>query len=128
MRMKHIYAGAVGIFLWLAGRSALAIDLNQQGTLPGVTPGSTLAPTTFLDPLFALLALLTGPVAVSLTIGGMLIAGATLIFARNEMSEFVKTTFSVVLVGCVLVFSVNIVTALFGVTVEPSELLAALPA
>ena len=82
----------------------------------------------FLGPLNNIIDIITGPIAVGLTVIGMVVAGGAMIFGRNEMNDFLKGVFNVVMVGALLVFSVNVVTLVFGAPYDPGLTLAYLEA
>jgi len=65
-------------------------------------------------PLTIIVASITGPVAFAISILGLVAAGAMLIFG-GEISHFLKSIITLVLVISLLVFATGILTNLFGI-------------
>lgn len=65
-------------------------------------------------PLVTIVTSVTGPVAFSISILGLVAAGAMLIFG-GEISHFLKSMITLVLVISLLVFATGILTSLFGI-------------
>ena len=65
------------------------------------------------DPLTELRDSLTGPVAIVIVLIAMLVAGATLIFARVDFSEFAQRMIYIVLVFTVIALSAQLLENMF---------------
>lgn len=75
-------------------------------------------------PLTLIRTSLTGPVAFAIVFIAMIVAGATLIFARNDLSEFAQRIIYIVLVFCVIALPTQLLTTLFSpATTTPSGLI-----
>jgi type IV secretory pathway VirB2 component (pilin) len=89
------------LFLLLASQIALAGG-GGGGGLPWETPLSRVATS------------LTGPVALSVSLIALMVAGGTLVFG-GELSEFARRSCVAVLAIAFLVLGAGFMTSLFGV-------------
>ena len=94
-------ATTVMLFVILAAQVALAGG-GGGGGLPWETPLSRVATS------------LTGPVALSISLIALMVAGGTLVFG-GELSEFARRSCVAVLAIAILVLGVGFMTSLFGV-------------
>ncbi len=58
----------------------------------------------------------TGPVAFGISVLGVVAAGISLIFNNNDMSGFVKMLAGLALIISLIVFAVNLLSSVFGVS------------
>ena len=91
----------VAPLLLMMGRSAWAGG-GGGGGLPWETPLNTVAQS------------LTGPVALSISLIALMVAGGTLVFG-GELSEFARRSCVAVLAIAFLVLGAGFMTSLFGV-------------
>jgi len=91
----------VARLLLMMGRSAWAGG-GGGGGLPWETPLNTVAQS------------LTGPVALSISLIALMVAGGTLVFG-GELSEFARRSCVAVLAIAFLVLGAGFMTSLFGV-------------
>src|SRR5512133_1002442 len=89
------------LLLLMMGRSAWAGG-GGGGGLPWETPLNTVAQS------------LTGPVALSISLIALMVAGGTLVFG-GELSEFARRSCVAVLAIAFLVLGAGFMTSLFGV-------------
>lgn len=68
------------------------------------------------SPLEKIVNSITGPVAFGVSVMGIVAAGAGLIFGNNDMSGFIKILVGIVMVIAFIVFAVNILSSVFGVS------------
>ena len=94
-------AMTVMLFVILAAQVALAGG-GGDGGLPWETPLSRVATS------------LTGPVALSISLIALMVAGGTLVFG-GELSEFARRSCVAVLAIAFLVLGAGFMTSLFGV-------------
>jgi type IV secretory pathway VirB2 component (pilin) len=94
----------------------LLMSLSQHG-FSAETEGGGLPYEAWLDKLRKSI---TGPVAFSLSVIGIVIAGVALIFG-GEIGGFFKTMIFVVLVMSMIVSAQNMVTTFFGTGAELSQ-------
>ena len=95
-------AMTVMLFVILAAQIALAGGGGGGGGLPWETPLSRVATS------------LTGPVALSISLIALMVAGGTLVFG-GELSEFARRSCVAVLAIAFLVLGAGFMTSLFGV-------------
>lgn len=93
---------AVLFLIALLAQVALAGGGGGGGGLPWETPLNRVATS------------LTGPVALSIALIALMVAGGTLVFG-GELSEFARRSCVAVLAIAFLVLSAGFMTALFGV-------------
>ena len=79
---------------------SLALAATGTGGLPWETPLTTISTS------------MQGPVAYTISLMGVVAAGATLVFG-GEINDFVRRIIMLVLVISLLIFAGNILTALF---------------
>jgi type IV secretion system protein TrbC len=91
----------VALFLTVASQSALAAG-GGGGGLPWETPLNRIATS------------LTGPVALSISLIALMVAGGTLVFG-GELSEFARRSCVAALAIAFLVLGAGFMTTLFGV-------------
>ena len=103
MLQRTVLARRIGLaplFLLLAAQAALAGGAG--GGLPWENPLNRIAQS------------LTGPVALSISLIALMVAGGTLVFG-GELSEFARRSSVAVLAIAFLVLGAGFMTALFGV-------------
>jgi type IV secretion system protein VirB2 len=93
LMLLFLFALATGQTVWAAGAG---------GGLPWETPLSLVATS------------LTGPVALSISLIALMVAGGTLVFG-GELSEFARRSCVAVLAIAFLVLGAGFMTSLFGV-------------
>jgi type IV secretion system protein TrbC len=82
-------------------RHAVQAAASGGGGLPWETPLETLRDS------------ITGPVAYAISLMGVVVAGATLVFG-GEINDFVRRIIMLVLVISLIIFSTNILSTLFN--------------
>jgi type IV secretion system protein TrbC len=98
---QHTGYGLVLLLLLLAGPHAVQAAASGGGGLPWETPLETLRDS------------ITGPVAYAISLMGVVVAGATLVFG-GEINDFVRRIIMLVLVISLIIFSTNILSTLFN--------------
>ncbi|WP_305812914.1 TrbC/VirB2 family protein [Photobacterium leiognathi] len=68
------------------------------------------------SPLEKIVNSVTGPVAFGISVLGVVAAGISLIFNNNDMSGFVKMLAGLALIISLIVFAVNLLSSVFGVS------------
>lgn len=86
----------------LAALPHRALAATAGGALPWETPLRTFATSV------------SGPVAFSISLLGLVAGGAMLIWG-GEINEFIRRFIMLILVGALLLFAANLLTTLFGV-------------
>jgi type IV secretion system protein TrbC len=89
------------LVLVLAVPDAAQSAASGGGGLPWETPLQTLRDS------------ITGPVAYAISLMGVVVAGATLVFG-GEINDFVRRIIMLVLVISLIIFSTNILSTLFN--------------
>ena len=84
------------------------VALNAFGSATPVANN----PNAFVTPLQNLIKMFTGPIAMGLSMAGIIACGVALIFG-GDMKEFVKTMFTLVLVVCLIISAASLVNAIF---------------
>ena len=103
LRRARFGRKAAVLFLFLVVLSHVALAAGGGGgALPWESPLSKLATS------------LTGPVALSVSLIALMVAGGTLVFG-GELSEFARRSCVAVLAIAFLVLGAGFMTALFGV-------------
>ena len=97
---QHAGYGFV-LVLVLAVPDAAQAAASGGGGLPWETPLQTLRDS------------ITGPVAYAISLMGVVVAGATLVFG-GEINDFVRRIIMLVLVISLIIFSTNILSTLFN--------------
>lgn len=84
-------------------------------TLPGIAhaASATGGGLPWETPLQTLRDSITGPVAYAISLMGVVVAGATLVFG-GEINDFVRRIIMLVLVISLIIFSTNILSTLFN--------------
>lgn len=90
---------------------ALALVLSPSAAHAGGGGGGGLAWET---PLQTIVASITGPVAMAVSLLGIVVSGATLIWG-GEINEFVRRMVMLALVIAIIVAAASVLSALFGV-------------
>ena len=98
---KSLLSLTVGLLLLVFAPTIFAADTNTN-SLP------------YEDWLKTIQKSLTGPVAFSVSLIGMVSAGASLIFMGGEMGKFMRTMIYIALVMTLLVGANNLMTSLFN--------------
>ena len=98
---KSLFSLTVGLLLLVFAPTIFAADTNTN-SLP------------YEDWLKTIQKSLTGPVAFSVSLIGMVSAGASLIFMGGEMGRFMRTMIYLALVMTLLVGANNLMTSLFN--------------
>jgi type IV secretory pathway VirB2 component (pilin) len=93
--------GIVLVIAWLASSVTAHAASSGGGGLPWETPLETLRDS------------ITGPVAYAISLMGVVVAGATLVFG-GEINDFVRRIIMLVLVISLIIFSTNILSTLFN--------------
>lgn len=93
---------------------ALATAALASLSSPALASASGGGGLPWEDPLQTVVDSITGPVAFSVSVIGIVVAGATLIWG-GEVSGFARTLLFIVLVIALIVGAVNILSTLFGV-------------
>jgi type IV secretion system protein TrbC len=93
--------GLVLALALLASSTAADAASSGGGGLPWETPLQTLRDS------------ITGPVAYAISLMGVVVAGATLVFG-GEINDFVRRIIMLVLVISLIIFSTNILSTLFN--------------
>ena len=86
---------------WFSGPDMAQAASSGGGGLPWETPLETLRDS------------ITGPVAYAISLMGVVVAGATLVFG-GEINDFVRRIIMLVLVISLIIFSTNILSTLFN--------------
>jgi type IV secretion system protein TrbC len=94
-------AGLVLSLALLASSTGADAASSGGGGLPWETPLQTLRDS------------ITGPVAYAISLMGVVVAGATLVFG-GEINDFVRRIIMLVLVISLIIFSTNILSTLFN--------------
>jgi type IV secretion system protein TrbC len=97
---QHVGSGLL-LLLLLAAPDAAEAAASGGGGLPWETPLETLRDS------------ITGPVAYAISLMGVVVAGATLVFG-GEINDFVRRIIMLVLVISLIIFSTNILSTLFN--------------
>jgi type IV secretory pathway VirB2 component (pilin) len=97
---QHVGSGLLLLLLLAAPDAAEAAASGGSG-LPWETPLETLRDS------------ITGPVAYAISLMGVVVAGATLVFG-GEINDFVRRIIMLVLVISLIIFSTNILSTLFN--------------
>ena len=106
---KSLFSLTVGLLLLVFAPTIFAADTNTN-SLP------------YEDWLKTIQKSLTGPVAFSVSLIGMVSAGASLIFMGGEMGRFMRTMIYLALVMTLLVGANNLMTSLFnGAVIDRDE-------
>jgi len=92
------------------GAAIILISLTPAAVHAGKTAKGI---TTFSDPLDKIVTVITGPVAYAVSVLGIVVAGAMLVFG-GELNEFTKRMVMLVLVIAVIMFAVQLMTQLWG--------------
>ncbi len=92
---------AVIILACFTGSETVQAAASGGGGLPWETPLETLRDS------------ITGPVAYAISLMGVVVAGATLVFG-GEINDFVRRIIMLVLVISLIIFSTNILSTLFN--------------
>lgn len=98
------------LFVCIAVTAFLFLALSSQPAMATVTAGGSLPYETWLT---SLRSSVTGPVAFTLSIVGIVIAGGVLIFG-GELNGFFRTLIFIVLVMALLIGAQNMMTTFFG--------------
>jgi type IV secretion system protein TrbC len=99
MRMRNIMFAAF-ILAFLASQAAAS---TGGGSLPWETPLQTIATS------------ITGPVAYAISLIGIVVAGAMLVWG-GEINEFARRMIMLVLVISLIVFATQVLSTLFNVS------------
>jgi type IV secretion system protein TrbC len=99
----HITRVMLGGILLLSLGSAEALASTGGGSLPWETPLQTISTS------------ITGPVAYAISLIGIVVAGAMLIWG-GEINEFARRVIMLVMVISLIVFASNILSTLFSVS------------
>ena len=106
---KSLFSITLGLLLLVFAPTIFAADTNTN-SLP------------YEDWLKTIQKSLTGPVAFSVSLIGMVSAGASLIFMGGEMGKFMRTMIYLALVMTLLVGANNLMTSLFnGAVIDKVE-------
>ena len=106
---KSLFSITLGLLLLVFAPTIFAADTNTN-SLP------------YEDWLKTIRKSLTGPVAFSVSLIGMVSAGASLIFMGGEMGKFMRTMIYLALVMTLLVGANNLMTSLFnGAVIDKVE-------
>ena len=84
------------------------VDIGDSGTMGGDCEA------VFGTQLNALIDVLTGPIAITVALVGLVSAGAMLIFQGGELRDFVKTLLTIVLVACLMILAGQVIGFFFG--------------
>lgn len=103
------------VLVWLGFMVAMVV-LMGHGAYAGTTTGGALPYETWLT---SLRNSVTGPVAFTLSVIGIVVAGGVLIFG-GDLNGFFRTLIFIVLVMALLVGAQNMMTTFFGAAAEIS--------
>jgi type IV secretory pathway VirB2 component (pilin) len=91
----------ISVFLILVSPELAAAASSSGGSLPWETPLQTLRDS------------ITGPVAYAVSLMGIVVAGAMLVWG-GEINEFVRRMIMLILVISLIIFASNILSTLFN--------------
>lgn len=93
-------------------------DLAWEGTVVGGDGAAAPSecPAIFQTQVQALLNLLTGPIAITVVLVSLIAAGLALIIGGGELKDLAKTALNVVIIGSVVILSVQVAGYFFGGT------------
>jgi type IV secretory pathway VirB2 component (pilin) len=110
-------------YLWLGLFIIMVMTVAGNDAYAGTTVGGSLPYETWLT---SLRNSITGPVAFTLSIIGIVVAGGVLIMG-GDLNGFFRSLIFIVLVMALLVGAQNMMTTFFGTAAEISSLTLTLP-
>jgi type IV secretion system protein VirB2 len=101
MRLSVLILVSLTLVFHLFGFAELAIAATSGGGLPWETPLQTVRDS------------ISGPVAYAVSLMGIVVAGAMLVWG-GEINEFVRRVIMLILVISLIIFASNILSTLFN--------------
>ncbi len=98
----------------LAPRSLRAV-ISLSLLFPALSYASSSSGMPWEDPLSKIVDSVTGPIAFGISVLGVVVAGLTLVFG-GQLDGFIQKIATLSLVIALIVLSVNVMSALFGVS------------